>query len=80
MLECFNVKLECFPRCNHCTLIVFRFCVVFFCFRLFMVLLLDCKMLLESLVHIGFVDGTSHHTQNLTSIAWVIYFPLGQVV
>ena len=29
---------------------------------------------------IGFVDGTSHHTCNLASTAWVIYSPLGQLV
>ena len=29
---------------------------------------------------IGFVDGTSRHTCNLASAAWVIYSPLGQLV
>ena len=29
---------------------------------------------------IGFTDGTSHHTCNLASAAWVIYSPSGQLV
>ena len=29
---------------------------------------------------VGFVDGTSHHTCNLASTAWVIDSPLGQLV
>ena len=29
---------------------------------------------------VGFVDGASHHTCNLASAAWVIYFPSGQLV
>ena len=28
----------------------------------------------------GFVDGTSYHTCNLASVAWVIYSPSGQLV
>ena len=30
--------------------------------------------------YIGFADGTSHHTCNLASAAWVIYSPSGQLV
>ena len=29
---------------------------------------------------LGFADGTSRHTWNLASAAWVIYSPLGQLV
>ena len=29
---------------------------------------------------IGFADGTSHHTCNLASTAWVSYSPSGQLV
>ena len=29
---------------------------------------------------IGFSDGTSHHTYNFASAAWVIYSPSGQLV
>ena len=29
---------------------------------------------------IGFVDGTSRHTCNLASAAWVIYSPSGELV
>jgi hypothetical protein len=32
-------------------------------------------MSMESLVYLGFIDGASHHTRNLTSTAWVIYTP-----
>ena len=35
---------------------------------------------MESSAYIGFVDGASHHTQNLASAAWVIYTPMGQVL
>ena len=30
--------------------------------------------------YIGFADGTSRHTCNLASVAWVIYSPSGQLV
>ena len=30
--------------------------------------------------YIGFANGTSHHTCNLASVAWVIYSPSGQLV
>ena len=30
--------------------------------------------------YIGFTDGTSRHTCNLASAAWVIYSPSGQLV
>jgi ribonuclease HI len=35
---------------------------------------------MEYLVHVGFMDGASHDTQDLSSTTWVIYFPEGQVV
>ena len=35
---------------------------------------------MESSTYIGFVDGTSHHTQHSASTAWVIYTPMGQVL
>ena len=38
------------------------------------------QMLMESSIYIGFVDGASHHTQNLASTTWVIYTPMGQVL
>lgn len=31
-------------------------------------------------MYLGFVDGASRHTRNLTSIAWVIYYPSGDLV
>ena len=34
----------------------------------------------SSLPHIGFVDGASHSTQNLTSAAWAIYAPTNELV
>ena len=34
---------------------------------------------MESSVYIGFADDASRHTQNSTSVAWVIYTPMGQV-
>ena len=30
--------------------------------------------------YLGFDDGTSRHTCNLASVAWVIYSPSGQLV
>ena len=42
--------------------------------------LLDWKISMEFLVHVGFVDGTRNHTQNLASTTWVIYSQEGQVV
>jgi ribonuclease HI len=37
-------------------------------------------MSLESMVFIGFSDGASHHTGNISSATWVIYSPMGQLV
>jgi hypothetical protein len=41
---------------------------------------LGWKMTSESLIHTGFADGSSHHTLNLASAAWVIYKPSGQLL
>lgn len=32
------------------------------------------------LIYFGFADGGSQHTQNLSSVAWVIYYPSGQLM
>ena len=37
-------------------------------------------MSMESSAYIGFADGASRYTQNLSSTAWVIYTPTGQVL
>jgi ribonuclease HI len=37
-------------------------------------------MSMESSVYLGFTDGASRHTQNLASIAWVVYSPEGLLV
>ena len=37
-------------------------------------------MSIESSVYVGFADGASHYTQNLASVAWVIYTAMGQVL
>ena len=37
-------------------------------------------MTLESIIYTGFVDGTSPHTLNLASAAWVIYEPSEQLL
>jgi ribonuclease HI len=34
----------------------------------------------KSLVYVGFADGTSHHTRNLATTAWVIYSSEGLLV
>jgi ribonuclease HI len=34
----------------------------------------------SSLAHIGFADGASHSTQNLTSTAWTIYAPTNKLI
>jgi len=35
---------------------------------------------MEPSTYIGFMDGTSRHTQHSASAAWVIYTPMGQVL
>jgi hypothetical protein len=35
---------------------------------------------IESSIYLGFVDGASHHTQNLASTAWVVYSLVGLLV
>jgi ribonuclease HI len=37
-------------------------------------------MSMESSFYLGFVYGVSRHTWNMTSTAWVIYSPEGQLV
>ena len=37
-------------------------------------------MSMESSVYLVFTDGSSRHTQNLASTAWVIYSPEGPLV
>jgi ribonuclease HI len=38
------------------------------------------KMLSESGVFVGFVDGASRHTRRLASTTWVIFTPQGQLL
>ena len=33
------------------------------------------NMLTESSTYVGFVDGASFHTKNLSSVSWVMYAP-----
>jgi ribonuclease HI len=40
----------------------------------------DCQMSEYSLPYIGFADGASHSTQNLTSAAWAIYAPTNKLI
>ena len=35
---------------------------------------------MDDLVYFGFTDGVSRHTRNLASVAWVIYYPSGQLM
>ena len=37
-------------------------------------------MLVSSLPYISFVDGASHSTQNLASVAWEIYAPTDELI
>ena len=37
-------------------------------------------MLVSSLPYIGFADGASRSTQNLVSVAWVIYAPTDELI
>jgi hypothetical protein len=37
-------------------------------------------MSVASLPHIGFTDGASRSTQNLTSTAWAIYAPTNELI
>jgi ribonuclease HI len=37
-------------------------------------------MLMKPSVYLGFADGVSRHTQNLSSTAWVVYSPEGLLV
>jgi ribonuclease HI len=38
------------------------------------------QMLESPLPHIGFADGASRSTQNLTSTAWAIYAPINELI
>jgi hypothetical protein len=69
---------------SACILLYHTFCVLFH----YLVSTLDrlsCivlgfQMLEFSSPHIGFTDGTSHSTQNLTSAAWAIYAPTSELI
>jgi hypothetical protein len=37
-------------------------------------------MSVSSLPYIGFVDGSSHSTQNLASVSWEIYAPTDEFI
>jgi ribonuclease HI len=41
---------------------------------------LGFQMSAFSLPYIGFVDGASHSTQNLASVAWEIYAPTDELI
>jgi ribonuclease HI len=43
-------------------------------------IVLGFQMSESSPPHIGFIDGTSHSTQNLTSTAWTIYAPTNELI
>jgi len=45
-----------------------------------MVLLLGWKISWDSSMFVGFTNGACCHTQNLTSTACVIYFPMIQLI
>jgi hypothetical protein len=41
---------------------------------------LGFQMLVSSLPYLGFAYGTSHCTQNLSSVAWEIYAPTDELI
>jgi len=53
---------------------IFYYFYCLFCFSL------DLQMSTFPQTYIGFVDGASHSTQNLYSVAWVIYSPSDEIV
>ena len=38
------------------------------------------QVLMDDLVYFGFIDGASWYTRNLTSTAWVLYYPNGHLM
>jgi hypothetical protein len=40
----------------------------------------DCQMSKYFLPYIGFADGVSHSTRNLSSVAWAIYAPTNELI
>ena len=71
----------------HPGLIIVYYCTFFCIVRFFLwwlgLLIRFCflwKLSMESFAYIGFVDCASRHTQHSSSIAWVIYTPMGQVL
>jgi len=38
------------------------------------------QVLIDDLVYFGFADGASQHNRNLAFAAWVIYYPIGQLM
>jgi ribonuclease HI len=61
-------------------------CAIFFLFSNDFYLLclscivLDLQMSTLPLPYVGFVDGASHSTQNLASVAWEIYMPTDELI
>ena len=72
---------------SSCILLYHTFCYfsMLFCYLISTLDHLSCvvlgfQMLKSSLSHIGFADGASHSTQNLSSIAWAIYAPTNELI
>ena len=60
--------------------------IVFFCIFVYWfccdvdVFDLPWQVSMDDMIYLGFVDGASQNTQNLASVAWVIYYPSGQLL
>jgi hypothetical protein len=69
---------------SACILLYHTFCVLFYylvsALDRLSCIVLGFPMSEFSSPHIGFVDGASHSTQNLASVAWAIYAPTSELI
>ena len=64
-----------------CVLSVFSVCSLQSFLQFMLILFTFGFQMLTSLQpYVGYVDGTSHSTQNISSATWVIYAPNGELV
>ena len=77
-----NVMHESFVHVL-CTYVFFSFLYIFglVCFASVFLLIGSCLFVQMSITpYVSFMDGASHSTRNLSSLAWVIYDPSGELI
>jgi ribonuclease HI len=70
--KCFVYIVPCFGVFLSLFSMIFAYCLS--------CIVLGLQMSVSPLPYVGFVDGASHSTQNLASVAWEIYMPTDELI